>query len=214
MEHAGNQLFVSLEELADSRYTEIFELLHTGIALLSDQGVFLYANRAFTELFGFAEDIRGHHVSQLFLTSEQGVMEAIRTREMTVCSSITANNSQGVSFRYPLLDAEGDLLGIIIEAVPTNIDRDKLGNLLSTIKNLEEKANYLEHKLLKKSGMLYTFDSIVGESAVMLEMKRLGRRFAKNTEPVLLSGESGTGKELAAQALHMASPLRDRKSVV
>ena len=98
-------------------------------------------------------------------------MEAIRTREMTVCSSITANNSQGVSFRYPLLDAEGDLLGIIIEAVPTNIDRDKLDNLLSTIKNLEEKANYLEHKLLKKSGMLYTFDSIVGESAVMLEMK-------------------------------------------
>lgn len=206
MEHAGNQLFASLEELADSRYTEIFELLHTGIALLSDQGVFLYANRAFMELFGFAEDIRGHHVSQLFLTSEQGVMEAIRTREMTVCSSITANNSQGVSFRYPLLDAEGDLLGIIIEAVPTNIDRDKLGNLLSTIKNLEEKANYLEHKLLKKSGMLYTFDSIVGESAVMLEMKRLGRRFAKNTEPILLSGESGTGKELAAQALHMASP--------
>ncbi len=206
MEHAGNQLFASLEELADSRYTEIFELLHTGIALLSDQGVFLYANRAFMELFGFAEDIRGHHVSQLFLTSEQGVMEAIRTREMTVCSSITANNSQGVSFRYPLLDAEGNLLGIIIEAVPTNIDRDKLGNLLSTIKNLEEKANYLEHKLLKKSGMLYSFDSIVGESAVMLEMKRLGRRFAKNTEPVLLSGESGTGKELAAQALHMASP--------
>lgn len=92
MEHAGNQLFASLEELADSRYTEIFELLHTGIALLSDQGVFLYANRAFMELFGFAEDIRGHHVSQLFLTSEQGVMEAIRTREMTVCSSITANN--------------------------------------------------------------------------------------------------------------------------
>ena len=146
MEHAGNQLFASLEELADSRYTEIFELLHMGIALLSDQGVFLYANRAFMELFGFAEDIRGHHVSQLFLTSEQGVMEAIRTREMTVCSSITANNSQGVSFRYPLLDAGGDLLGIIIEAVPTNIDRDKLGNLLSTIKNLEEKANYLEHK--------------------------------------------------------------------
>ena len=106
------------------------------------------------------EDIRGHHVSQLFLTSEQGVMEAIRTREMTVCSSITANNSQGVSFRYPLLDAEGDLLGIIIEAVPTNIDRDKLGNLLSTIKNLEEKANYLEHKLLKKSSMLYSFYSV------------------------------------------------------
>ncbi len=201
----GDNFFSSLEELAGSRYAAVFDLLHTGIALLSAKGIFLYANRSFMDLFGFTKSIRGHHVSELFLTSEQGVMEAIRTKEMTLCSSVTADNSQGVSFRYPLLDAKGNLSGVIIEALPTNIDKGKLESLLGTIKSLEKKADYLEHKMLKKSGILYSFENIVGESAAMLEMKRLGRKFARNAEPILVYGESGTGKELIAQALHMAS---------
>ncbi|MEG2173219.1 MAG: sigma 54-interacting transcriptional regulator, partial [Desulfovibrionaceae bacterium] len=195
----------SLEELAQNQYAKSFEFLHTGIAILSAQGIFLYTNAAFMTLFGFAKSILGNHVSELFLTSEQGVMEAIRTREMTVCSSVTADNSRGVSFRYPILNEQGELLGVIIEAIPTNIDKGKLLNLLGTIKSLEEKADYLEYKILKKHGILHTFDSIVGESKAMMEMKKLGRRFAKSSEHILLLGESGTGKELVAQALHSAS---------
>lgn len=197
--------FISVEDLAQSQSTKVFEFLHTGIALLSVQGVFLYSNKAFMDMFGFTESIVGKHVSELFLTSEQGVMKTIRTREMTVCSSITSDNSQGVSFRYPILNENKELLGVVIEAIPVNIDKDKLLNLLGTIRNLEEKADYLEYKMLKKPGMLYTFDSIVGESEAMLEMKKAGRRFARSTEHILLFGESGTGKELVSQALHSAS---------
>jgi transcriptional regulator with PAS, ATPase and Fis domain len=197
--------FRSLEGLARSEYVRALELLHSGIAVLSARGVFLYANKAFIDMFGFTGDILGNHVSELFLTSEQGVMDAIRTREMTICSSITTDNSQGVSFRYPVLDGNGELLGVIIEAVPTNIDKEKFLSLLDAIKGLQEKAEYLEHKMLKKHGMLHTFDSMVGESRVMQEMKKTGRRFAKSEEHILVIGESGTGKELVAQALHSAS---------
>ena len=205
--------FSSLEELALSPYIRVFELLHTGIAVLSAEGVFLYANKAFMEQFGFAQSILGNHVSEIFLTSEQGVMQAIRTRELTVCSSITADNSQGISFRCPIFDASGTLLGVTVEAIPTNIEKDKLQSLLETVKNLEEKADYLEYKMLRKPGMLYTFDSIIGESEVMMEMKKLGRRFARSAEHILIFGESGTGKELAAQALHSASDRASRPFV-
>ena len=195
----------SLAELAESSYAEVFELLHTGIAILSRQGEFLYANKAFLEMFNLPADIRGRYPTDFFLTAEQGAMATIRTRKMTICSSVTKDNAQGVSFRYPLLDAKGGLLGVIIESIPTSIDKDKLLTLLDTVRNLEEKADYFERKSQKKSGMLHTFESIVGESEAMQNMKKRGRRFAGSMEPVLLVGESGTGKELVAQAIHSAS---------
>ncbi len=213
MPEIANSPYASLEDLAQSPHAHTFDLLHTGVAVLSAQGIFLYANPAFMEMFGFVKSILGHHVSELFLTSEQGVMEAIRTKEMTLCTSVTADNSQGVSFRYPILNAQGELLGVIIEAIPTNTGKDKLLSLLSTIKNLEEKADYLEYKMLKKPGMLHTFASIIGESESMQEMKKLGSRFARCEEHILVVGESGTGKELVAQALHTASPRAEKPFV-
>ena len=194
-----------LEKLASGPYAAVFELLHTGISILSVEGNFLYANKAFLDMFNLSGEICGRHVSDFFLTAEQGVMTTIRTGKMTLCSSVTKENAQGVSFRYPLLDAKGNLLGVIIESISTSIDKDKFLTLLDTVRNFEEKAEYFERKVQKKPGMLYTFESILGESDVMLAMKKRGRRFARSDEPILLFGESGTGKELIAQALHSNS---------
>lgn len=208
-----NSPFTSLEDMSQSPYAAIFDLLHTGIAVLSAEGIFLYTNTAFVQMFGFTNTIVGHHVSELFLTSEQGVMEAIRTKKMTLSSSVTADNSEGVSFRYPILSPEGDVFGVIIEAIPTDTGKEKLLSLLGTVKSLEEKADYLEYKMHKKPGLLHTFDSIVGESETMMKMKNLGRRFSRSGEHILLFGESGTGKELVAQALHSASPRAEKPFV-
>ena len=195
----------SLEELAGSSYTGVFELLHTGISIVSTEGTFLYCNKSFLEMFNLPEDIKGRYVSEFFLTAERGVMATIRTRKMTLTSSVTKDNSQGVSFRYPVLDTKGQLLGVIIESISTSIDKDKLLALMDTVKHLEEKAGYFERQSQKKPGMLHTFESIVGESEAMQAMKKRGRRFARSSEPILLFGESGTGKELIAQALHTSS---------
>ncbi len=195
----------SLEELAGSSYTNVFEILHTGISIVSKEGAFLYCNKSFLEMFNLPDDVRGRYVSEFFLTAERGVMAAIRTRKMTLNSSVTKDNSQGVSFRYPVLDAKGGLLGVIIESISTSIDKDKLLALVDTVRLLEEKAGYFERKSQNKPGMLHTFESIVGESEAMQAMKKRGRRFARSNEPILLFGESGTGKELVAQALHSSS---------
>lgn len=195
--------------IAESPSADVFELLHTGIAMLSNKGEFLYANSAFLEMFNLPETLPGTHVSDHFITSEQGVMTTIRTRTMTVCSSITKDNVQGVSFRYPVLGNDGDLIGVIIESISANMGKEKLLTLLDTVRNLEEQADYFGRKHHRKTGMLYTFDNIVGESEAMLLMKRRGMRFARNSEPILICGESGSGKELVAQALHSAS---DRSS--
>ena len=52
-------------------------------------------------------------------------------------------------------------------------------------------------------------DDLVGESAVMAELRSEVRRLAETHCTVLIDGESGTGKELVALGLHRNSPRRD-----
>ena len=196
----------SLERLSETPYAQVFEWLHTGIALVSASGHFLYANKAFQQMFALPKQLRRRHVAEFFLTAEQGCMETIRTGKITICSSLTTTNAQGISFRYPILDEKGKLQGVIIESISASIENDKLLKLLDTVRNLEEKAHYFEQAVHKKPGVLYSFDSIIGESEAVRAMKKLGQRFARSHEPILVVGESGTGKELVAQALHSASP--------
>lgn len=64
------------------------------------------------------------------------------------------------------------------------------------------------HKLVNKlSGFnaKYTFDSIIGSSSGISEVKKLGTIAANSSSNVLILGESGTGKELIAQSIHNAS---------
>jgi transcriptional regulator with PAS, ATPase and Fis domain len=203
----------SFEKIAESLKTDIFELLHTGIALMSAKGYFLYCNKAFLEMYNLPTDVLGKHITDYFITGERGVMSTIRTRKSVVCSSLTKTNAQGISFRYPIQNAKGHLCGVVVESIPTCIGKDQLLALLDTVRNLEQQSNYYEQKEVKKVGMLYTFQSIIGESPAVEIMRCLGRRFACSQEPVLISGESGTGKELVAQALHRASPRTDRPFV-
>ena len=50
-----------------------------------------------------------------------------------------------------------------------------------------------------------TFADLIGDSAPMQMVKRLGERAAKSSIPILISGESGVGKEVIARAVHGCS---------
>ena len=51
----------------------------------------------------------------------------------------------------------------------------------------------------------YTFEQMIGKSAVYQDTIRQGKRVALTNYNVLIMGESGTGKELMAQAIHNTS---------
>lgn len=206
MAHEPFKYCEDFERFAEGLHVGLFDLLHTGVALLSNKGVFLYCNKAFLEMFGFTNDVIGKSVTDVFITGERGVMDVIRTEKPVISSSLTVNNEQGISFRYPIHSKSGELCGVVIESIPLSLGKEKLQMLMDTIHNLEEAAQHFEQARSKHVGRLFTFADIVGESAALMHMKQLGQRFAQSNEPILLWGESGSGKELAAQALHMASP--------
>jgi DNA-binding NtrC family response regulator len=74
-------------------------------------------------------------------------------------------------------------------------------------KALETSRLRKEVRTLRTSaGLEYGFDSIVGKSPAMLEIKSLLARVASSpASTVLLTGETGTGKDLAAKAIHYNS---------
>lgn len=50
------------------------------------------------------------------------------------------------------------------------------------------------------------FDELLGESAIMRQLRERVTRAARSPASVLVTGERGTGKELVARAIHRASP--------
>ncbi|MDI6616526.1 MAG: sigma 54-interacting transcriptional regulator [Syntrophaceae bacterium] len=72
------------------------------------------------------------------------------------------------------------------------------------------------HKVINDTiGSTYStsFDTIIGESPAIIEIKDRAMKAAKSSSTVLIHGESGTGKELFARAIHSASPRKNKPFV-
>ena len=71
---------------------------------------------------------------------------------------------------------------------------------------MENQSLCQQNAVLKRDAAAHnSLDNIIGESAVMLELKRLIRTVATTNSTVIVTGESGTGKELVARAVHACS---------
>ncbi len=71
---------------------------------------------------------------------------------------------------------------------------------------LERRELMKENRVLRTElRSKYAFESIVAESAEMLEVMDLSKQVAGSSSTVMIYGESGTGKELITRAIHEAS---------
>ncbi|WP_354581388.1 sigma-54 dependent transcriptional regulator [Hymenobacter sp. UYP22] len=92
---------------------------------------------------------------------------------------------------------------------------DSDDQLLVVVDRAAEKARLQRRvaDLEKKVGAQYSFDSMIGRSPALLQAKKLAERAAPTDSTVLLEGPTGAGKELFAQAIHQASPRRNKPFV-
>jgi two-component system, NtrC family, response regulator PilR len=76
---------------------------------------------------------------------------------------------------------------------------------LETLRNLVEKALTLPQSP-EQASETDTRYQIIGESPVMLDLRKSIAKFARSQAPVFICGESGTGKELVARQVHLQGP--------
>jgi two-component system response regulator PilR (NtrC family) len=74
---------------------------------------------------------------------------------------------------------------------------------LETLRNLVDKALTLPSSPQLVSNISDEKYQIIGDSELMLELKRSIAKFARSQAPVFICGDSGTGKELVARQVHL-----------
>jgi len=155
-------------------------------------------------------------------------LEAIKAGSFdVVITDLKMPKMDGIALLRALRTAGCDVPVILMTAygtVPTAVEAMKLGAFdyiqkpfeAEEICILAERA--IQHGRLRAENealraTLRDWDAsrrLVGDSAVMQELRSKIARVASSTSTVLVQGESGTGKELVARAIHAASPRADR----
>lgn len=90
----------------------------------------------------------------------------------------------------------------VFDAKPISIGGKSLGTVcsFSNISDLLKTVNNIT-----TGTMVTSFDSIIGSSSCLKQVKVEAEKASKSTSTVLIQGESGTGKELFARAVHFYS---------
>lgn len=87
------------------------------------------------------------------------------------------------------------------------VDLQTLRNLVSVALKLSQPAT--QEKTSGKGAK----KQLIGDTAVMKELKQTILKLARSQAPVLIHGESGTGKELVAKLIHHKGPRADKPFV-
>ncbi len=81
----------------------------------------------------------------------------------------------------------------------------KVEEIKISIKNIVEQRRLKKQNTVLKENLATGFESFIGATPGILEIKRLAAKAAGSDVTVLITGESGTGKEVLARAIHAES---------
>jgi PAS domain S-box-containing protein len=102
----------------------------------------------------------------------------------------------------------GNQVPIRISTAPLE---DSNGTIIGGVETFQDLSRV--DQLLKELESRYTFEDIIGQSPVMMNLFQILPQIAESDCTVLIEGDSGTGKELFARAIHNLSCRRKKRFV-
>lgn len=189
--------------LGNPLFLKLLDSLKVGTSLTDKEGNILYFSKSGYELYNLKSEnsVVGQKIDKLFQTGKEGSLLTAKNKKINNINSRLYNGVEGLCRRVPIVDSSGEVVCVLSEVISTSHSQSYNHELLYRINQLK---NLFQQQITVKSG-LYSFDMIIGNSAIMQNLKSKGLLFARNSAPILLTGENGTGKELFAQAIHNAS---------
>ncbi len=188
------------EEITDlkevkSMLEAVFKATQDAISVVNKDGIGLLINPAYTMLTGYTEqDVIGKECTVDLAEGESVHLKVLETGEpvKSVRLRVGPNRKEVIADAAPIL-VKGKLSG----SVAVIHDVTEINRLITELHQAKQIIRNLEAK--------YTFDDIIGTSAIMQGTIDKAKLAAQTPATIILRGESGTGKELFAHAIHNAS---------
>jgi PAS domain S-box-containing protein len=185
-------------------YQLIFESIYNGAMVTDADGVITHFNKPYGQFLGLDPATQiGRHCTEAVENSRMHIVA--RTGKAEINHSQLIRGQKMVVQRIPI-KKDGKLIAVFGQVMFKDVK--DVGKLARELSLLESKVKLYEEELLSLRSTRYTFDSIIGKSEAIQNLKQEALKAAGNHFPVLITGESGTGKELFAQAIHHASGRR------
>ncbi len=182
----------------------LLDNMQIGVIVSDSEGRIVYINETYARFLGMnPADQIGKHASDLEVNSRLHVVAKTGRAEVNYPHQF--KDRAFLVHRVPIKE-NGKVIAVL--GLVLFDSASTASKLAEKVSFLESKVDLYENELLSLRSTRYTFDSIVGESAVMQELKRHARKAAATDLPIVITGQSGTGKELFAQAIHHASARR------
>lgn len=179
-------------------YRLIFNSINHGATVIDPHGRITHMNDPYGRFLGVdAGGQIGRHCTEVFENTRMHIVA--RTGKEEINQSQRINGRDMVVQRIPI-KKDGRLIGVYGQVIFRDVSEvEALARRLSL---LESKVRAYEKELFNLRSTRYTFDSIIGRSREIRDLKEQARQAAMNDSTVLVTGESGTGKELFAQSIH------------
>lgn len=192
-----------LTELEQLRCLQlIFQHIYNGVCVTDADGIITHFNNPYGRFLGVdpAEQI-GRHVTDVIENTRMHIVAQTGRPETNASQSIKGENM--LVQRIPIKE-DGKVIAVLGQVTFKSIK--EVSRLATKLSELECQVRLYKKELNSLRSARYSIDSIIGESAPILRLKKEALQAAATNLSVLISGESGTGKELFAQSIHNASP--------
>lgn len=184
-------------KIISSQRNSIIESMNSGIILLNSSNKVVQAN---TKALGMLQTTYSQIIGKN-LFSKINLNDCKKLSDNIAQISNEVYN-QEVTIQY----VDRKITKPVQYNLSVNFTLDDNGEKTGTVLRFNEPKliNTLANKISGYKSV-YTFDSIIGESAPLKKAISDSQQAAKSNSNVLILGESGTGKELIAQSIHNAS---------
>lgn len=182
-----------------STLEKLFDPIPVPIILVDGEARIKMINSVFATYLGYEkEQLIGRHVADVDKNTRFPYVLKSKKAEIAWKHRFE-NGHTAIVHRIPVVEGDEVKYGFGMVLFQ---DLEEFKDIIKENKLLETELIHIKKQLKKLYGATYSWETIIGDSEKMIQVKYMGRKVAQTNSNVLLLGESGTGKELFAHAIH------------